>query len=141
MKIIEAQMKKMSVEISKDTVYIEMLQTILSFMEQLEEMHSKNDLSMEFIWEQIIHLKQDYSEEFESSDLPIIILIYLIPLAKSYVSTSWHPMVSKSTDKSCRLLFLRWRSVLEYCNEIEFVYKFQNLSLYLCYCFNCYIDC
>ncbi len=141
MEIIEAQMKKMSVEISKDTVHIEMLQSISSFIEQLEEMNSKNDLSMEFIWEQIIHLKQAYLEEFESSDLPIIILIYLIPLANSYISTSWHPMVSKSTDKSCRLLFLRWRPVLEYCNEFEFVDEFQNLSLYLCYCLNCYIDC
>ncbi|EFX79488.1 hypothetical protein DAPPUDRAFT_304466 [Daphnia pulex] len=116
---MESQVKNMSVEVSKEITRMEMLTSMLGVLEQLELKQATNELSLDFLWEQIRNLEQSYPEEYVSSDLANVTLTYLIPLMKLRLSTYWRPMDSKSTDEACRLIFQRWRPILEFCNKTQ----------------------
>ncbi|KZS14455.1 Tuftelin-interacting protein 11 [Daphnia magna] len=116
---MEAQMKTMSVEVSKEITRMEMLTAMLGVLEQLEIKQAANELTLDYLWEQIRNLEQSYPEEYVSSDLANVTLTYLIPLMKLRLSTYWRPLDSKSTDEACRLIFQRWRPILEFCNKTQ----------------------
>lgn len=107
----------MSVEVSKERNLIDMLTSMFEVVENLERKHAEDDLSLDFLWEQIRKLEQNYPEEYVSSDLANVTLNYLIPLTKLRLSTFWRPMDSRSTDEACRTIFQRWRPILEFCNK------------------------
>ena len=120
---MEVQVKNMSVEVSKETTLIEMLTYMFEVVEKIEKKHAENDLSLDFLWEQIRNLEQSYPEEYVSSDLANVTLNYLIPLMKLRLSTFWRPMDSKATDENCRLIFQRWRPILEFCTKTSNRYQ------------------
>ena len=116
---MESQVKTMSIEVSKEITRMEMLTSMLGVLEQLEQKQATNELSLDFLWEQIRNIEQSYPEEYVSSDLANVTLTYLIPLMKLRLATFWRPMDSKSTDEACRLIFQRWRPILEFCNKTQ----------------------
>ena len=134
MEMITTQMNNLKMDVSSEKTCIQVLRLFMNLLAQLEEKHSQNTLSLKFLLKHITNMKQNHPEEYESFDMANIFLNYLIPLIRSYLCTSWHPINSKSTDNACRLLFLQLRPMLEFSNEFEIVNRYQHLTLYCIYC-------
>lgn len=112
--VIESQVKSIGQEVLKEKTRLEMLSSMLAVFDDLEVKHAGKELNLDFLWEKIQRLDHLYPDEYLTSDIANISLTYLIPLVKMYLSAVWRPFESKSSDEACRLLFQRWRSILEF---------------------------
>lgn len=111
---MEEQMNNMKIGISKESVGITMLTSMLDILEHLENQYEENLLDLDFLWQEITNVEKSYPEQYLALDMANVALTYLIPLMKQRLSSNWRPFDSKSSDETCRLIFQRWRPLLEF---------------------------
>lgn len=116
-------MSGMMIEVSKENVGIEMLTSMLQVLEHLENKNDDSMLDLDVLWKEMKRVEEKHPNEYSSFDLANVSLAYLIPLMKQRLSNSWRPFDSKSSDDSCRSIFLEWRPLLEHRSPATHRYK------------------
>lgn len=110
---IQELMRKLEMDISKETTTLKILTSIVNVLEIIEEERNKSLLDLDCLLKVIRPVEKSHPEEFLDFDLCNLALVYLIPSMKQQLLVFWRPFDSTSSNETCISYFRHWRPLLE----------------------------